>query len=175
MADYSDLDDLIETYNVRSCLISPQPEPHLVQKWARSAGYQIVQLVIYTNDGLNEPKWDKEESRVTVDRTVALNSAYEEIRFGLWWISPDAREVDNGYINAQMNAPTRVRDAVDGQIRYKWVETGPLEHCRQAHAFDHVGAEIARQNPRACCVEMLGPPLESVKLFRDYGWLRARW
>ena len=96
MADYSDLDDLIETYNVRSCLISPQPEPHLVQKWARSAGYQIVQLVIYTNDGLNEPKWDKEESRVTVDRTVALNSAYEEIRFGLWWISPDAREVDNG-------------------------------------------------------------------------------
>jgi len=168
VADYSDLDALIEKYNVHSCLISPQPEPHLVQKWARSAGYRIVQLVIYTNDGLSEPDWDKEAGKVTVDRTVALNSAYEEIRSGLWWIPPTARTIDNGNFYAQMKAPTRVRDSTDGQIRYRWVETGSLEHYRHAHAFDHIGAEIARQNPPACCMGMSAGVRESVKLLGDY-------
>lgn len=70
----------------RTCLISLQPEPHLAQKWAKSAGYRLVQLTIYTYDGLSEPKWDKDEGRVTVDRTVALNTAYEEIHSGIWWI-----------------------------------------------------------------------------------------
>jgi len=83
---------------------------------------------------------------------MALNSAYEEIRSGLWWIPPDAREVDNGNFYAQMKAPTRIRDAADGALRYRWVETGPLEHYRHAHAFDHIGAEIVRSNPSACCV-----------------------
>ena len=166
--DWTGLDALIETYNVRTCLISPHPEPHLVQKWAKSAGYRLVQLVIYTNDGISEPIWDKEAGRVTVDRTMALNSAYEEIRSGLWWIPADARDVDSGNFYAQMKAPTRVRDSVDGQIRYRWVETGPLEHYRHAHAFDHIGAEIARQNPPAACCGMLGEKWESFKLLGDY-------
>ncbi|MBC8253911.1 MAG: hypothetical protein H8E35_07775 [Ardenticatenia bacterium] len=152
VADWSDLDNLIAKFKVRNCLISPQPEPHLVQKWAKDAGYRLVQLVIYTNDGLSEPKWDKDEGRVTVDRTVAFNSAYEEIRSGLWWIPPGARDIDNGNFYAQMKAPTRVRDSTDGTLRYRWVETGPLEHYRHAHAFDHIGAEIARRSPPACCV-----------------------
>ncbi|MFH1841846.1 MAG: hypothetical protein ABIF77_01450 [bacterium] len=168
VADYTDLDDLIAKYNVRNCLISPQPEPHLVQKWAKGAGYRQVQLVIYTNDGLSEPKWDKEESRVTVDRTVALNSAYEEIRSGLWWIPPGAREVDNGNFYAQMKAPTRVRDSADGTLRYRWVETGPLEHYRHAHAYDHIGAEFARNNPPAFCMGMCAGERESFKLLGDY-------
>ena len=73
--DWSDLDALIAKYNVRCCLISPQPEPHLVQKWVKSAGYRIVQQVIYPNDGISEPDWDRDGQRVTVDRTFALNSA----------------------------------------------------------------------------------------------------
>ena len=168
VADYSDLDDLIKTYNVRTCLISPQAEPHLVQKWARTAGYRVVQLVIYTNDGLSEPNWDKDEGRVTVDRTVALNSAYEEIRSGLWWIPEAAHTIDNGNFYAQMKAPTRVRDSADGTLRYRWVETGPLEHYRHAHAFDHIGAEIALNNPPAFCMGMAAGVRESFKLLGDY-------
>jgi len=168
VSDWADLDELIAKYQVRNCLISPQPEPHLVQKWAQSAGYRVVQLVIYQNDGISGPNWDKEVSRVTVDRTYALNSAYEEIRSRLWWIPPGARDADNGDFYAQMKAPTRIRDSVDGQIRYRWVESGPLEHYRHAHAFDHIGAEIARQNPPAACSGLLGDERESMKLLGDY-------
>jgi len=163
------LDALIEKYQVRNCLISPQPEPHLVQKWAQSAGYRVVQLVIYLNDGISAPVWDKEAGKVTVDRTYALNSSYEEIRAGMWWIPPEAPKIDNGDFYAQMKAPTRIRDSVDGQLRYRWVESGPLEHYRHAHAFDHICAEIARQNPPAACVGYLGEVRESVRVFGDYG------
>ena len=177
--DWSDLDELIARFKVRNCLISPQPEPHLVQRWAESAGYRVVQLVTYLSDGISGPNCDKEASRITVDRTYALNSAYEEIRSGQWWIPSGAQEIGNGDFYAQMKAPTRVRDNVDGQIRYRWVESGPLEHYRHAHVFDHIGAEIARRNPPAACAGMLGEERDSLKLLGDYdrNWYspRDRW
>ena len=62
---------------------------------------------------------------MTVDYTAALISSYEEIRSGLWWVPPNARDVDNGDFYAQMKAPICIRDNVDGQIRYRWIESGP--------------------------------------------------
>ena len=81
------------------------------------------------------PKWEK---RVTVDRTFLLNSAYEEIREQKWWIRPDAHLIDNGEFYAHMKAPSRVRDLTTGELRYRWTETGALDHYRFAHAFDHL-------------------------------------
>lgn len=130
-------------------LISPQPEPHLAQKWVAGKLDAVAHLVIYVNDGLSEPAWHRHERRVTVDRTYALNSAYEEIKAGLWWIPRGADMLDSGDFYAQMKAPTRVRDMSDGTLRYRWVETGPVEYYRHAQAYDHVAAEIARKNPPA--------------------------
>ncbi len=164
---WKDLDALIAKYEVRNCLISPHPEPHLVQRWMESAGYHVVQLVNYLNDGISPPTWDEAACRVTVDRTFALNAAYEEIRNGLWWIPAEARDVDNGDFYAQMKAPTRIRDAADGQVRYRWVETGPLEHYRHAQAFDYLGTDIARRNPPAAGGGMAAGDRES-GLWADY-------
>jgi len=166
--EWEELNDLIETYDVRACLISPQPEPHLAQKWVSSFRDSIAQLLVYTNDGLSEPEWDKENRRVTVDRTYALNSAFEEIKAGQWWIPPNAPDIGHGDFYAQMKAPTRVRDMTDGTVRYRWVETGPLEHYRHAQAFDHVAAEIARKNPPASLVGMGVGELDSIRLLARY-------
>ena len=35
-----------------------------------------------------------------------------------------------------MKAPKRERDLSTGQLRYRWSETGALEHFRHAHAFE---------------------------------------
>ena len=43
---------------------------------------RIVTIKCYTNDGMRQPRWDDEAMIVTVERTFALNSAYEEIRAG---------------------------------------------------------------------------------------------
>ncbi len=154
--DWSDLDALIKKYKVRCCLIPPHTEPHLVQKWAKTAGYQMVQQVIYLNDGVSESHWDADQQRVTVDRTFALNAAYEEIKSGLWWIPANASSIDNGNFYAQMKAPTRVRDMADGTLRYRWIETGPLEHYRHAQVFDYLGVEIARCNTPGIGIGVLG-------------------
>jgi len=147
--DWEGLDDLIERFNVRMCLVSPQPEPHLVQKWVQGRQDGVAQLLIYTNDGLSEAAWDREQRRVTVDRTIALNASYEEIKAAMWQIPPGARTTDGGEFYAQMKAPTRVRDAASGEVRYQWVETGPRDHYRHAHAFDHLAAGLAGRNPPA--------------------------
>jgi hypothetical protein len=46
--------------------------------------------------------------------------------------------VERRELAAQMKAPTRVRDLASGELRYRWSETGALDHYRHAHAFDHL-------------------------------------
>ena len=150
--DWADLDALIVKYNVRMCLISPQPEPHLVQKWLQTHRDSVVQLIIYSNDGIERaglgPRAAARDRRSDLCAELGVRG---DPQAGLWWIPPDARSVDNGEFYAQMKAPTRVRDATSGEVRYHWVETGPLDHYRHAHAFDHLAADLARRNPAAAC------------------------
>ena len=40
-----------------------------------------------------------------------------------------------------MKAPKRERDLSTGQLRYRWLETGALEHDRHAHAFDYIAGQ----------------------------------
>lgn len=71
-----------------------------------------------------------------VDRTFLLNSAYEEIHARNWVLPTDAAEIDGGELYAQMKAATRVRDLSSGELRYRWTETGALDHYRHAHSLD---------------------------------------
>ena len=140
----SGLDELMEKYRVIYCLVSLQPEPHLVHEWSQERHHGRVFKVSYTNDGQSGPRWDLDERTVTVDRTYALNSAYEEIQARRWLLPVNAREIDSGEFYAQMKAPTRVRDITSGEIRYRWTEVGALDNYRHAHAFDHLAAEKGR-------------------------------
>jgi len=134
---FDELSTFIDRYDVQTCLINPQPEPHLVQQWIDRAQDRIYK-VHYVGDGMRQPRWDDEAMIVTVDRTFALNSAYEEIRAGDWWLPKDAKDIDGGEFYAQLKAPTRVRDMTTGELRYVWQETSGLDHYRHAHAYDHL-------------------------------------
>ena len=149
---FDELDHLIRQYQVERCVISAQPEPHLVHAWAKESGWGYrVYAAVYTNDGIRHPEWCYRDREVKVDRTFALNAAYEEIRTGNWWLPPDAPEIDGGELYAQLKAPTRVRDMTTGELRYKWTESGTLDHYRHAHAFDHI-AGFYRSVPRVICI-----------------------
>jgi hypothetical protein len=147
----AELDGLMEKYQVLNCLISPQPEPHLIQEWSQGDHHGNILQVIYTSDGLSKPDWDYGAKTVRVDRDYVLNSAYEEIRVGNWWLPLDAREIDGGEFYAQLKAPTRIRDMTTGGLRYRWTEIGALDHYRHAHAFDHL-AGFYKTAPKAWVV-----------------------
>ena len=139
MTSFEELTGLIGKYHVDRCVISANPEPHLTHAWAKECHYWTrIYTAVYLNDGISKPEWDYRNRRVTVDRTFALNSAYDEIRAGRWWLPPTVREIDNGEFYAQMKAPTRVRDLSSGQLSYRWTDTGALDHYRHAQAFDHL-------------------------------------
>ncbi len=91
-------------------------------------------------DGFSKPEWPKWTGRITVDRTFLLNSAYDEIKEQRWLLPPNVAEIDGGEFYSQMKAPSRVRDLSSGELRYRWTETGALDHYRFAYAFDHLYA-----------------------------------
>ncbi len=164
---WMELEGLMERFKVRACLIPPETEPHLVKQWATKMGPGLVHQVVYLNDGMSGPRFNLEVGLVTVDRTFAMNAAYEEIKAGLWWIPPQAPEIDNGNFYAQMKSPTRVRDQADGTLRYRWVETGPVEHYRHAQVFDFLAAELVKTQSPGLGKGYLGAIKES--------WLEGVW
>ncbi|RKZ12349.1 hypothetical protein DRQ50_12075, partial [bacterium] len=135
---FDDLDALMERYRVLGCIVSAQPEPHLVQRWRKQSHHGHVYIAELLNDGTSKPEWPKWTGRVTVDRTFLLNSAYDEIQEQRWWLPEHAAEIDGGEFYAQVKAPSRVRDMSTGDLRYRWTETGALDNYRMAHAFDHL-------------------------------------
>ncbi len=44
-----------------------------------------------------------------------------------------------------IEAPSRVRDLTSGELKYRWTETGALDHYRFAHAFDHLYGAFRRR------------------------------
>ncbi|MBK8015237.1 MAG: hypothetical protein IPK20_00120 [Betaproteobacteria bacterium] len=141
---FEDLDALMVKYAVLGCVISMQPEPHLVQAWRKQRHHGNVYMVHLLSDGVSKPDWPKWTGTVTVDRTFILNSAYEEIREQRWHLPRDAGCIDGGEFYAQLKAPSRVRDLSTGELRYRWTETGALDHYRYAHAFDHLYGAFRR-------------------------------
>lgn len=135
---FDDLDDLMQRYGVLACVISMQPEPHLVRAWSHQSHMGSIYMVHLLSDGLSQPVWPQSTGIVSVDRTFLLNSAYEEIREQRLWLPRDAGCIDGGEFYAQLKAPSRVRDLTTGELRYRWTETGALDHYRYAHAFDHL-------------------------------------
>ena len=144
--EFSELDQLMAKYRAHVCVISAQPEPHLVQRWRKQPHHGHVYIAELLNDGFSKPDWPKWTGRVTVDRTFLLNSAYDEIRERRLWLPGHAASIDNGEFYAQVKAPSRVRDLTSGELRFRWTETGALDHYRYAHAFDHLYGGF-RQSP----------------------------
>jgi hypothetical protein len=143
VSSFDELDVLREKFQVMRCVIDPQAEPHRVYEWSRRWGYGSVYRLVYVSDGISKPTWDSDQHIVTVDRTYALDAAYDDIQSGRWWLMPGAPDIDDGEFYAEMKAPKRERDLSTGQLRYRWSETGALEHFRHAHAFDHLASPVA--------------------------------
>jgi hypothetical protein len=116
----------------------------LVERWRKQSHHGHVRIVDLLNDGSSKPEWGKWDGQVSVDRTFILNSAYDEIREGRWWLPAHAAEIDNGEFYAQVKAPSRVRDLTSGDLKYRWTETGALDFYRYAHAFDHLYGAFRR-------------------------------
>jgi hypothetical protein len=174
---WAELDELMDRFNVKTCLISPQPEPHLVKEWVEGKHGGPVYQIVYTSDGLSDARWDQEDGRVSIDRTFALNAAYEEIRTGKWWVPQAASTIESGEFYAQMKAPTRIRDMASGELRYQWVEPGRQDHFRHAHVFDHIAATRALSEVEAACVSG-DEPTDLLADYSEYGitnWRKRIW
>jgi len=65
----------------------------------------------------------------------------------------NAAEIDGGEFYVQVKAPSRVRDMSIGELRYRWTETGALDHYRMGHAYDHLYGVYRRRFGVVCVID----------------------
>jgi hypothetical protein len=71
---------------------------------------------------------------------LRIDAAYDDIEAGRWKLMPAAAQIDSGEFYAQMKVPKRERDMATGNLRFRWTDTGALDHYRHAQAFDFLGS-----------------------------------
>jgi hypothetical protein len=48
-------------------------------------------------------------------------------------------------LSRAVDGPSPARGTSTGELRYRWTETGALDHYRYAHAFDHLYGTFRRR------------------------------
>lgn len=147
---WSDLDALMERYQVRQCVIDAMPELHACDAWARQWRGRVLRA-FYPNglEGQLFRKTDAEQDeagqpipgteRVQINRTMAMDTVLARIA-GAEERWPGAATLDPEVI-AHLTAPTRVTTKDDyGQERASWVHSAP-DHLFHACVYDLIAAQ----------------------------------
>jgi len=151
--DWSEIDRLIERFNVQTVVIDALPEQTMVAalqaRWNRG-GRPRVWSCVYTSNILAETRWDPDQARVVVPRERALSETMEELltKRILPRYDPDDPNWE-AFIAHHVNSK-RVAQFQKGLERegivtgYSWVNIGP-DHLFHASNY----ARLARNAPRA--------------------------
>lgn len=153
--DFNQLDTLIKTYAVRTCVIDAMPETREARALAyRHPGrvllcqYPKAPQVASAKDRPDDfyMKIDYKARTVNVDRTQSLDSSHSAILMQENILPANAASLE-GYYD-QMCAPTRIYD--ETAERFIWTKHDPRtgstipDHHRHADNYDHIAARISR-------------------------------
>ena len=137
--EFSDLDALMAEFHVLSCVIDGLPETHATRAFAkRHGGY--VSLCFFNEHQRGSARWDREERKVEVNRTEALDASRAAIRereIVLPRRSPLVEEFARHLAN---DAKVLDEDEETGAKRYRYVRVGGENHYSLAFTYAWMAA-----------------------------------
>lgn len=145
--NFEDLDDLIERFSVRVCVIDAQPETRKAQELRDR--WHGNDCDVWLCRFFNVPKvgrqrfglqLDWQTRVVSVDRTQVLDAAYDDIRLARRVFPADAFTIFGW--SDQMRAPKRVLD--EAKSRIVWTEGSAADHYRLSDAYALVAYELSQ-------------------------------
>ena len=77
--DFSDLDRIMEQFNIWRCVIDGLPETHATRDFARRHPGKVF-LCFFNESQRGTPKWDRKSDMVQLNRTEALDASRAAIR-----------------------------------------------------------------------------------------------
>ena len=143
--DYSALDELIERYNVETCVIDALPEIHATREFAaRHQGDVWLNYFVETQRG--SYSWDWNEQIVRENRTEALDASRRAIRERKV-VLPRGGPVIQEFANHLASDVKRlVEDEDTGAQAYRYIRTA-VNHYSLAFTYDCIAwsREVGRQ------------------------------
>lgn len=132
--DYSELDDLMERYHVRTCVIDALPEIHITRAFAnRHPGR--VWLNYFQESQRGGYRWDRDQWIVYENRTEALDASRQVIRDRKVALPRTGPVLQQFAEHLSADVKRLVEDEETGARAYRYVKTG-TNHFSFALTYD---------------------------------------
>lgn len=135
--------NLMNEYNVQTCVVDALPETREARKFQIAGGFGRVWLAYY-QDLSKEPepiRWDEEDGNVEIDRTRSLDTMFSRFHDGTNALPADIRNVRDYYDH--LKAPNRVLvETTKGKKVAQYDEGGLPDHFAHAENYCAVAATM---------------------------------
>jgi hypothetical protein len=137
--EFSDLDALIEKFNVNCTVIDALPETHATREFAkRHNGW--VYMNFFNEHQRGEARWDDDGMRVEINRTEALDASRAVIRDRQITLPSQDPLLDEFAKHMAADAKVLDEDAETGAKRYRYIRTAE-DHFSLAFTYAWMAAQ----------------------------------
>ena len=134
LQEFSQLDDLMERFQVDRCVIDAMPETHATRAFAGRFRGQVW-LNYFNESQKGGYRWDEKERLVHENRTEALDASRRIIRDGKLILPQRSPILEDFAAHLAADAKRLQEDPETGSQVYRYVRTG-VDHFSLAFTYD---------------------------------------
>jgi len=138
--EFSELDRLMEQFDVGTCVIDGLPETHATREFAKRHQNK-VHLCFFQEGQRGGPKWDGTAHHVIVNRTEALDASRTAIREKLVLLPRRQPLVETFAQHLTCDAKVLDEDEETGIKKYRYVKTG-VNHFSLAFTYSWLASQM---------------------------------
>ena len=158
---FEDLDFLMRSYDIRTCVIDALPNTHNARDFASRFPGRVF-LCFYTAHRKGDTSWNKNENTVSVNRTETLDASlatYQKRAVRL----PRAAVIRDIFIPQMISSVRRpIREENDEITGYEWVRRG-ADHFRHADNYDQIASSMRSRDLGEILSGIIASPRETRK------------
>jgi hypothetical protein len=156
--EYSELDELMERFNVSTCVIDALPEIHATRDFAnRHSGSVYLNYFVESQRG--SYSWDPKESIVRENRTEAMDASRQIVRDRNVVLPRGGKVVHEFAAHLAADVKRLVEDEETGARQFRYVKTG-TNHYSLAFTYDCIAWSRDRGRPGIMFVGGSEDPLD---------------
>jgi hypothetical protein len=132
--EFHELDALMRQFNVQRCVIDGMPETHATRDFARRYSRGDVFLCFFNESKRGSAKWDRDNYKVEINRTEALDASRAITREQRIGLPPRGPKMELFARQLAANAKVLDGNPETGARKYKYVRTAP-DHYSLAFTY----------------------------------------
>ena len=139
---WEDLLLLAERYNVQCCVIDYAPEVERAIEFQERAKFEVWRVNYLGAGSTRGMKYNSTDRLITIDRTLALDKAYTQLKTKKNVLPCNFTSVFDGeYVKEMTSLIRELSEGKNGAAKFDWVGSPESDHSRHADAYDMLAAE----------------------------------